>query len=222
MHINRIIGQGSLHTSLLLRGSMEAGDMKPVERVLERAENVRKVGSGWLVSCPLPDHGKGRGDRDPSVSVTEGDDGRVLVTCHAGCETEAVVSGWGLSMDDLFERRDGHRGGGSSTSSKTTSTGQPATLKNYAAYVGLPVEHLESLSLEQYYRLGKPAVRMPYLDEAGEEVLLVRSRVSLSGKPKILTRKGDKHRLYGLWKLDETREVGYAVLVEGETDAQTL
>ena len=173
--------------------------MRPVEKVLERARGVRKTGSGYKVSCPCPDHGKGRGDRDPSVSVTEGDDGRVLVTCHARCETEAVVSGWGLSMDDLFERCDGHRGGGSYTSSKTTSTGQPATLENYAAYVGLPVEHLESLSLEQYYRLGKPAVRMPYLDDAGEDVLLVRSRVSLTGKPKILTRKGDKHRLYGLW-----------------------
>ena len=63
---------------------------------------------------------------------------------------------------------------------------------------------------------------MPYLDEAGEEVLLVRSRVSLTGKPKILTRKGDKHRLYGLWKLEEAREARYAVLVEGESDTQTL
>ena len=83
------------------------------------------------------------------------------------------------------------------------------------------MEFLESLSVEQYYRLGKPAVRIPYLDEAGEEILLVRSRVSLTGKPKILTRKGDKHRLYGLWKLEEVRDAGYAWLVEGESDSQT-
>ena len=196
--------------------------MMPVDLVLERAKNARKTGSGWLVSCPLPDHGQGRGDRNPSVSVSEGSDNRALINCQAGCETEDVVAAWGLTMADLFERRNGHGGGGSYTSSKTTSTDQPATLENYAAYVGLPVEHLEALSLEQYYRLGKPAVRMPYLDEAGAEVLLVRSRVSLTGKPKILTRKGDKHRLYGLWKLDEAREAGYAVLVEGESDAQTL
>jgi putative DNA primase/helicase len=86
--------------------------MKPVEKILERAGNVRKMGSGWLVSCPRPDHGKGQGDRDPSVSVTEGDDGRALVKCQAGCETEAVVAAWGLGMDNLFERRDGHGGGG--------------------------------------------------------------------------------------------------------------
>jgi hypothetical protein len=125
-------------------------------------------------------------------------------------------------MADLFESRNGQGGGGSFTPSENGSTDQPATLENYAAYVGLPIEHLERLSLEQYYRLGKPAVRIPYLDEAGEEVLLVRSRVSLTGKPKILTRKGDKHRLYGLWKVEDARKAGYAVLVEGESDAQTL
>jgi hypothetical protein len=196
--------------------------VKPVELVLERAEGVRRVGSGWMVSCPLQGHGRGFGDRKPSVSVTEGDDSRALVNCQAGCQTEDIVAEWGLNMSDLFENRNIQRGGGSYTSRETTSTDQPATLENYAAYVGLPVEHLKALSLEQYYRLGKPAVRMPYLDEAGEEVLLVRSRVSLTSKPKILTRKGDKHRLYGLWKLEEAREAGYAVLVEGESDAQTL
>ena len=196
--------------------------MKPVELILERAEGVRRVGSGWMASCPHPEHGRGYGDRNPSVSITEGDDSRALVNCQAGCQTEDIVAEWGLNMSDLFENRNVHRGGGSYTSRETTSTDQPATLENYAAYVGLPVEHLKALSLEQYYRLGKPAVRIPYLDEAGEEVLLVRSRVSLTSKPKILTRKGDKHRLYGLWKLEEAREAGYAVLVEGESDAQTL
>jgi hypothetical protein len=196
--------------------------MRPVDKVLKRAEGVRKAGSGWLVSCPLPDHGQGHGDRNPSVSVSEGSDNCALVKCQAGCETENIVVAWGLTMADLFERRNGHGGGRACTPPENRSTDQSVTLENYAAYVGLPVEHLEALSLEQYYRLGKPVVRMPYLGEAGEEVLLVRSRVSLTGKPKILTRKGDKHRLYGLWKLDEAREAGYVVLVEGESDAQTL
>src|SRR5215212_6546325 len=195
--------------------------MKPVEKILERADGVRKMGSGWLVSCPRPDHGKGQGDRQPSVSVTEGDDGRALVNCHAGCETEVVVSAWGLDINDLFERPDGHGGGGSYTPSKTTSTGQPATLKNYAAYVELPVAFLKGLGLREYRHLGEPAVSMPYLDENGEEVLLKRSRVSLTGKPKVKTRKGDKHRPYGLWRLAEARKAGYALLAEGESDCQT-
>jgi hypothetical protein len=195
--------------------------VKPVELVLERAEGVRRVGSGWMVSCPLPGHGRGFGDRKPSVSVTEGDDSRALVNCQAGCQTEDIVAEWGLTMADLFERRNEHGGGGSYTYRQTTSTDQPATLENYAAYVGLPVEFLKSLGLKEYRHLGEPAVSMPYLDENGE-VLLTRSRVSLTGKPKVKTRKGDKHRLYGLWKLQEPREAGYAWMVEGESDWQTL
>jgi hypothetical protein len=195
--------------------------VKPVELILERAEGVRRVGSGWMVSCPHPGHGRGYGDRNPSVSVTEGDDSRALVNCQAGCQTEDILAEWGLTMADLFERRNGHGGGGSYTSQKATSTDQPPTLENYAAYVGLPVEFLKSLGLKEYRHLGEPAVSMPYLDENGE-VLLTRSRVSLTGKPKVKTRKGDKHRLYGMWKLGEAREAGYAWMVEGESDWQTL
>jgi hypothetical protein len=163
--------------------------VKPVELILERAEGVRRVGSGWMVSCPLQGHGRGFGDRKPSVSVTQGDDSRALVNCQAGCQTEDIVAEWGLTMADLFERRKEHGGGGSYTSRETRSTDQPATLENYAAYVGLPVEFLKSLGLKEYRHLGEPAVSMPYLDENGE-VLLTRSRVSLTGKPKVKTQQG--------------------------------
>jgi hypothetical protein len=57
--------------------------VKPVELILERAGGVRRVGSSWRVSCPLPGHGRGFGDRNPSVSITEGDDSRALVNCQA-------------------------------------------------------------------------------------------------------------------------------------------
>ena len=46
----------------------------------------RRNGNGWLVCCPCPNHGKGRGDRSPSLSVADGDDGRLLLRCFAGCE----------------------------------------------------------------------------------------------------------------------------------------
>jgi hypothetical protein len=46
----------------------------------------RRNGNGWLVRCPCPNHGKGRGDRFPSLSVADGDDGRLLLRCFAGCE----------------------------------------------------------------------------------------------------------------------------------------
>jgi hypothetical protein len=182
------------------------------ENLLSSLKVDQRNGDKAMCFCPAHDNRK-----KASLSV-KAEDGKVLLHCFAGCRAEDVIAALGLEWSDLFAEG----GRGSYTSSRTTSTGQPATLKNYATYVGLPVEHLEDLSLEQYYRLGKPAVRIPYLDEAGEEVLLVRSRVSLTGKPKILTRKGNKHRLYGLWKLHEARKAGYVFLVEGESDAQTL
>lgn len=46
----------------------------------------RRNGNGWLIRCPCPNHGKGRGDRFPSLSVADGDDGRLLLRCFAGCE----------------------------------------------------------------------------------------------------------------------------------------
>ncbi len=158
--------------------------MRPLDLVLERAANSRQVGAGWLVSCPLPNHGQGRCDRDPSLSVTESDDNCALVNCQAGCDTEAIVAAWGLKMSDLFVSRNGHMGGGSYPSSKTGSTDQPCTLENYAEYVQLPAEFLKGLGLREYRHLGEPAVSMPYLDESGEEVLLTRSRVSLMVSPR--------------------------------------
>jgi hypothetical protein len=46
----------------------------------------RRNGNGWLVRCPCPNHGKGRGDTSPSLSVHDGEGGRLLLRCFAGCE----------------------------------------------------------------------------------------------------------------------------------------
>jgi hypothetical protein len=51
----------------------------------------------WMARCPSHD------DRNPSLSIGEGRDGRVLVRCWAGCPTEAVLSKLGLRMSDLFD-----------------------------------------------------------------------------------------------------------------------
>ena len=63
---------------------------------LDRLEAVRKSGKGHLARCPA------HADKSPSLSIGEGDDGRILVHCHAGCSADAVVAAMGLSMTDLF------------------------------------------------------------------------------------------------------------------------
>ena len=77
--------------------------MKPVELILERAEGVRRVGSGWMVSCPLQVLGRGFGDRNPSVSVTEGDDSRALVNARPGAHDDETNSKEDSASDDIFQ-----------------------------------------------------------------------------------------------------------------------
>jgi len=57
---------------------------------------VRKVRDGWQARCPAHE------DRNPSLSVGEGSDGKILLHCHAGCSTEEIVAALGLKVADLF------------------------------------------------------------------------------------------------------------------------
>ena len=54
--------------------------------------NAKKVGNGYLASCPVPSHGQGNGDKHPSLSITMSDDGNFLFKCHSGCDQHTVFS----------------------------------------------------------------------------------------------------------------------------------
>jgi hypothetical protein len=70
----------------------------PVELVLSKLPDAKRNGKGWSARCPAHD------DRRPSLSITEGDDGRALICCHAdkGCTPEAIVAALGLKLADLM------------------------------------------------------------------------------------------------------------------------
>src|SRR5262249_13640717 len=72
----------------------------------------RRHGKRWLVSCPCPNHGNGRGDRNPSLSVSDGD-GKLLLRCFAGCEFPDIIDALrhrGIHNDNRVEpRRDAPR-----------------------------------------------------------------------------------------------------------------
>ena len=57
--------------------------------VLRRALGGLRTASGSLCRCPVPGHGQGRGDRNPSLSLSDGDKGLVY-HCFAGCESNAI------------------------------------------------------------------------------------------------------------------------------------
>lgn len=68
-----------------------------IDDFVARLQGVKKVASGWEALCPAHD------DRKPSLSVKEGDDGRVLINCLShGCSSEQIVEAMGLELKDLF------------------------------------------------------------------------------------------------------------------------
>src|SRR5215471_1873788 len=65
----------------------------------------RLTDGSYLVPCPVPSHGKGRGDRNPSLRIGDGAL-RLLVRCYAGCDTRDVldVLRWRGLLDDREQR----------------------------------------------------------------------------------------------------------------------
>jgi putative DNA primase/helicase len=68
----------------------------PIYHVLNQLANVKHSGQGFSARCPS------HHDRHSSLSVGIGDDGRVLLHCHAGCQPEEITEAIGLEMRDLF------------------------------------------------------------------------------------------------------------------------
>lgn len=70
-----------------------------VNALLQRLDRVRQFGKGWSARCPAHE------DRNASLSIAVGDDGRILVHDFAGCHVADVLGAVGLSLADLFPRR---------------------------------------------------------------------------------------------------------------------
>jgi hypothetical protein len=67
------------------------------DRLREHGSQVRDTGKGQaMAQCPAHD------DRNPSLALTEIPD-RVLIHCHAGCDTPDVLAAIGLTNANLFD-----------------------------------------------------------------------------------------------------------------------
>ena len=69
-------------------------------RTIAKALGGRKTGAGWMARCPTHD------DHEPSLSITPGEDGKVLLRCHAGCDQIGVIDA--LRARGLWGSRDRH------------------------------------------------------------------------------------------------------------------
>lgn len=69
-------------------------------RVLGRLDDrgpVTRSGKEYVCRCPA------HADKSPSLNLTVGRDGRVLVHCRAGCKVPAILAAVGLHTADLFD-----------------------------------------------------------------------------------------------------------------------
>jgi putative DNA primase/helicase len=64
--------------------------------LLSRLRSVKSSGDGHTARCPAHD------DAENSLSIGRGEDGRLLLNCHAGCEPGAIVAAMGITYRDLF------------------------------------------------------------------------------------------------------------------------
>lgn len=90
------------------------------------------------------------------------------------------------------------------------------TLDDYASEKDLPLDFLEDLGLKNE----KNNISIPYLDEE-KRLIATRYRNHPFNPQRFLWSKGAKTNLYGLWKLKGYKN-DYIVIVEGESDTQTL
>lgn len=68
----------------------------PIDMVLGKLDGVMCSGKNMKALCPA------HGDKTPSLSIKEGEDGRVLLHCFSGCPVEEIVAAMGLKMTDIF------------------------------------------------------------------------------------------------------------------------
>lgn len=64
---------------------------------LSRLEGVRPQGDGFVARSA-------HNDGNPSLSVAEGADGRILINCFAGCSFKEITCALGISSHDLFPK----------------------------------------------------------------------------------------------------------------------
>jgi hypothetical protein len=208
---------------------------EPIDRILSHLKTPTRTANGYLAHCPAHE------DKEKSLSISTGDDGRVLLKCFAGCTVKEIVKSMRLEMRDLFPR--GGRGvilpakpiAHLHTPKKPIDTNKESlclppipvhtgcTLQAYAGAKKLPSDFLRGLGLSDIDYLGHPAVRIPYYDTTGKESGAVRIRKNLEktegADERFAWKKGSRLSLYGL---DRKYREKYRIIVEGESDCQTL
>jgi putative DNA primase/helicase len=189
---------------------------RPINRIIRLLQGIKPGADGsYAARCPAHD------DRQQSLSIREGDDGRVLLHCFAGCTTEQIVMALGIEMSDLFPPREKDKDrSGNNRDRESGSSSRGITVDELARDKGLSAEYLKGHGVEQ----GIGGVKITYKLQDGSPAPRQRWRRALTAKEGSSWLKGDGPPVpYGLWLLSRMRQKSDVLtLVEGESDSWTL
>jgi RecA-family ATPase len=159
--------------------------------------SAKKNGVGYKSKCPA------HNDSKPSLTLSIGADGRILLHCHAGCEVEQIAAALGIKVADLFPE---------------SSRPGPIGVALMAAHKRLPESFLRDLGLVD---LPGGGIGIPYRDSDGN-IAATKRRTKLIANEGSFWEKGKPLMPYGVERLVVARELDYLVLVEGESDCWAL
>jgi 5S rRNA maturation endonuclease (ribonuclease M5) len=163
---------------------------------ISRFEKQKKTPRGVMVQCPAHEDGS------PSLSISEGKEGQILLKCFGGCNVNSIISSLGLRLIDLFPTE---------PAKQFTPPSRPTVSKNDDKTKG------EKPVIEKIYS---------YQNHRGDEVYQ-----AIRMKPKSFRQRhmvdgewvwkmdGVDRVLFQLPKVLEAKEVW---IVEGEKDAENL
>lgn len=186
-----------------------------LEWFLTLLPDAKKSGSGWSACCPAHD------DRQPSLSIAEGDDGRVLLKCHAGCPVDAICAALGLKPTDLFV-------------ASTSTVLRPAREKHqYRGHangksMGNSFATADETIHELERRHGPSTAQWTYRDGSGVVVgVVIRWDLPEGGKEiRPVSRYGAHWRIAGmptprpLYRLEDLRDAKRVYVCEGEKSVE--
>ncbi len=195
----------------------------PVSKVLNALTTItghKPTGNsrGWLSRCPAHD------DRQPSLSIAEGDDGRALLKCHAGCTTKAVMSALGLTVRDLMpsDTSPADRTPRSRTARTVSPAPSPTRAPTTYATARAAVAELER-------RHGPRSAMWTYHDAEGEPVgVIVRWNTPEGKAIRPIARRGASWIIGGmptprpLYHLPELATAQQVYICEGEPAADAI
>ena len=140
-----------------------------IDALLHRLERVQRSANGWRADCPNGHKTHG------TLSVAQGDDGRLLLHCFAGCSAADVLGALGLALADVMPERlrdDSPEGRRTARerfrlASMTAAAGVILREARIVLLAGCDLLHGQALPPDDVQRLGEAVERI----EAAREVL---------------------------------------------------